>query len=124
MAHYEDFPIMHFTYVQGYGNYKKITKVYFYLKFRILKNLEKDCCFLSNIKYLYIIIIRAEKIGSEAFFFLDTTKGWLFLDLFIAIFLISLASSIFSPGRIWDEILLRYVVLGAPGRRDDLILDS
>ena len=59
------------------------------------------------------------------FFFLDTTKSWLQSDLFTAIFLISPASRDFSPDcRMCDEIWLRYVVFGAPGRRDDLILDS
>ena len=60
----------------------------------------------------------------KGFFFLDTTKSWLHLDLFTAIFLILSASSVFSPGRIWDEILLRHVVFGAPGRWDLRFIDD
>ena len=40
------------------------------------------------------------------FFFLDTKKFWLHLDLSTAIFLISLASRFFSPGRLWDSIVM------------------
>ena len=59
---------------------------------------------------------------SRCFLFLNTTKSWFHSDLFTAI---SLASRAFSPDcRICDEIRLRYVVVGAPIRRDDLILDS
>ena len=54
---------------------------------------------------------------SRGFLFLDTTKSWLYSDLFTAIFLISPASRDFSSDcRMCDEIWLRYVVLGAPGR--------
>ena len=56
--------------------------------------------------------------------FLFRPEKRLRLDWINAIILITLASSVFSPGRIWNEILLRYVVFCAPGRRDYLIIDN
>ena len=62
---------------------------------------------------------------SWGFFFLYTTKSWIHSDFFTAIFLITPSSRDFSPDcRMCDEIWSRYIVFSAPGRRDDLILDS
>ena len=62
---------------------------------------------------------------SEGYFFSDTTKCWLHIDLLTAFFFISLASRAFSPeGRMCDETWFRYIFFGALGRPDDLILNS
>ena len=71
---------------------------------------------------IIIIIIRAEKISLK-FYILRHDKKLAPFRFFTAIFLISVVSSVFPAGRMWDEIWLRYVVLGDPVRRDDLFLN-
>ena len=55
-------------------------------------------------------------------FILYSTKSWLYFEFLKVIFLISLASSFFSPGIILDEIWFRYVLLDTPDRRHVKVL--
>ena len=47
-------------------------------------------------------------------------KIWRYSDVLSSIFLISLASSVYSPGMKLDEIVLRYYDLDTPDRRDSV----
>ena len=87
-------------------------------------NTHNSIVFNFSVIIKIIIIIRDQSKSPEAFFFLDTKKCLFHLDLFTAIFLISVSSSAFSSGRRWDELCCRYVLASAPGRRDDITLDS